>query len=80
MNDSDVSNDASDLIAYTRRMSECDDSIRASINAIKSAVHGSVSVSPKLNRAWAEYEEASCMDALYQRTVENDNAVLNAEF
>ncbi len=80
MNESDVINDASGLRMYAERMTECDDSIRESINAIKSAVRGSVSASPKLVRAGSEYEAASCMDILYRRTADNDNAVLNAEF
>ena len=80
MNDSDVANDASDLVVYARQMTECDDSIRSSINAIRSAVSDSRSFSPKLNRAKAEFEEASCMDDLYRMTADNDNTVLNTAF
>ena len=78
MNDSDMTGGTADIAVDAERMTACDNSIRDSINAIKQAVNSSVSVSPKLNRAKEEYLEVSYMDALYQRTADNDNTVLNA--
>jgi len=78
MNNSDVAVDTSDILVYAERMTDCDNSIRDSINEMKRAVDGSASVSPILNRVKEEYLEAACMDELYQMTADNDNIVLNA--
>lgn len=78
MNNSDVAVDTSDILVYAERMTDCDNSIRDSINEMKRAVDGSASVSPILNRVKEEYLESPCMDELYQMTADNDNIVLNA--